>query len=770
MYPVDNNFHVAVQNSGMTRARVYLFGPTVDPTDDNDVQTNGTLLKMLPGDTDSNSRIEASGIAWADYHNKEKNLTIGDTVSNQVSFSIINTDHAYTGFNFQRCKIYLDVYYEAGSQWLPCPMGVFIFQTPESTTGDVIYLTGFDMMQDLDIVADSWFNAINWTGGISLSTLFANLATQCGKAYVSDANMVNKDTTFTEAPFTSSGRTYRDILGWIAEMACANAKFDRDGKLALVWFKEAKVSGMTFLKNVDLIGCGVFQMGTGEYTVAAVTGLSVKSINLDNPVSLGTSGSVYNISGNPFMNDATSLAVTTKATPILTQLSALGAYIPVYMTAYMDWSIEAGDIIKVIYKNVTYTVPIFQQYILWKGGRAKVQFYSSGDQVLPVTETKEERDEYRLDKEINERVTFTDLSTGGQTIINGSNIHGGTLTLGGLNDENGVMYVKDAANETMARIDNQGIEVFQQDPNTGLNSVVLAGGYFLMQTGGTTSVFINRYNTGDGYIQVCDDQGNPRALISGGEGVCRSIDINGYHRAQIASDGTVQTRDQYDVLRFDMGTNSCLTGYDSFARERIVADAGNGALHIKNAAVYDVVKLDSYGVETTRDVNVTSRHCEFSAHNNAWYRVMQVSIKENNDGHIGAIIHIDITRDYTNTGNEVHSIDLDLVNGKIGFSEEKSVSSTQLIDKIRYTRSTLSAELYGHIDIHYSSSVANDVTVNFSVASKTGTNLVRYSRIESPTIQNDTPANETVVATHNFIANGHNFTGPVYMNGTLLHS
>ena len=111
MYNVSANFHtLAIQDAPTTRVRIYFIGSGVDCTDDNDVQTNGTLLKWAVGDTDSNRRIGQDGIKFTEYFNPEYNVTIGQTVSSQIEMTLINTDGALNNFGFGRCKVYLDVY------------------------------------------------------------------------------------------------------------------------------------------------------------------------------------------------------------------------------------------------------------------------------------------------------------------------------------------------------------------------------------------------------------------------------------------------------------------------------------------------------------------------------------------------------------------------------------------------------------------------------------------------------------------------------------
>lgn len=54
-------------------------------------------------------------------------------------------------------------------------------------------------------------------------------------------------------------------------------------------------------------------------------------------------------------------------------------------------------------------------------------------------------------------VTFEDLSSPGSTVVNGSNIQGGTITLGGAGNGNGVLSIRNANGQEIGRWDNSGI-------------------------------------------------------------------------------------------------------------------------------------------------------------------------------------------------------------------------------------------------------------------------------------------------------------------------
>ena len=513
MYGVPNRFHTIVASGAETRIRIYLFGPGVDPTDDNDVQTNGTLLKMLPADTDSNSRIDQSGIQWQEILNKSKNLQIGGTASRVVTFGLINTDGAYNGYNFQMCKMYLDAWDADNSTWIPCPMGVYVFETPEQTFSNTIKLRAFDMMQDLDAIADSWFNNLPWSSGISIQQLFVLLANQCGKVVTISSSTVNRTITFTQRPFVSDNYTYRDILGWLAEVTGSVARFDRDGSIVLSWYKAARIGNNTYTINANQSGSGVFKVVKGEYSVAAITGINVQCFEIDGTVPVGSAGSVYEICGNPFINDPDANNIVTIVNPILTKISGLGSYVPIQIDTLIDWSIEAGDIINIVYNGTTYALPIFQITQKWKGVSVRCTAFSSGNKTMPLAKSEEERRDYRAEKTMYGRVTFKDLETPGETVINGSNISGGTITLGGQNNVNGSLTIKDSNGNTTGTITKDGANFV--DPAQGNATKIDAGTIYLVDENGVTRAMM--YAGQDGaWIEMNESGGNSLTIDSSG--------------------------------------------------------------------------------------------------------------------------------------------------------------------------------------------------------------------------------------------------------------
>lgn len=404
MYNVSANFHtLSIQDAPNTRVRIYFIGDGVDCTDDNDVTTNGTLLVGAVGDTDSNRRISQDGITITEIFNKESNPAIGDVVSYQIEMTLMNTDGALNNFAFGRCKVYLDVYDSANSAWLPCPLGVFIIELPTRSKAQLVHVIGYDQMQKLDAICDSWWSGLNWNGGITLLQLVQSIATQVGASVSSgtSSETVNSSLSYVVAPFKCAETTYREVLEMIAEATGTIARFDRDGALDLRWFKEAQIGGNTVQINTDAVGNQCIEIELAGYQVAQISKLLLKNADGDTSVSVGSGTNQYTVLDNQFLN-----VYDWDLQPALAlngRLSSVAAYKPIQTKMIWDWSIEAGDIIKIVRDSTTYAVPIFQQTMVWRGGYVVSTLGNSGNASRPVP-NRSDRSAYQTQCEMNAKV------------------------------------------------------------------------------------------------------------------------------------------------------------------------------------------------------------------------------------------------------------------------------------------------------------------------------------------------------------------------------
>lgn len=402
MYPVSANFHtLSIQDSPKTRIRIYFIGDAVDCTDDNDVQTNGTLLVGAVGDTDSNGRIGQNGVVFNELFNPDKNIQIGRAVSSQIGMTLLNTDGALDNFQYGRCKVYLDVYDSANTTWLACPMGVYIIELPTKRKVQIINAVGFDQMTKLDAICDTWWNGLNWSGGLTLLQIVNSMATQLGVSVSSNtaSAIVNSSLSYTAAPFDCVEVTYREVLEVIAEATGTVARFDRDGALDLRWLKTPTISGNPVTINTDTVGNQCLALDVAEYTVEKIDLLRAKFAKGDIGVTVGSGTNEYVIQNNLFLNGANTAAITNKLTPIYNRLYGTAQYAPISGRFIFDWSIEAGDIIDIVNDSTTYSVPIFQQTMAWRGGYVVSDLICDGDKTRPVLDSAE-RDYYRLDSDM----------------------------------------------------------------------------------------------------------------------------------------------------------------------------------------------------------------------------------------------------------------------------------------------------------------------------------------------------------------------------------
>lgn len=114
------------------------------------------------------------------------------------------------------------------------PLGKFSALRPDVPSRIYIDFTCHDFMQKFDIEMPA-----SEALGIEYPTTVGGILQKCCD-YVKVENgetgtFINSGLEVAEEPEVFSKCTMREVIGWIAEAACANAKIDRDGKLRLRW-------------------------------------------------------------------------------------------------------------------------------------------------------------------------------------------------------------------------------------------------------------------------------------------------------------------------------------------------------------------------------------------------------------------------------------------------------------------------------------------------------------------------------------------------------
>ena len=163
-------------------------------------------------------------------------------------------------------------------------------------------------------------------------------------------------------------------------------------------------------------------------------------------------------------------------------------------------------------------------------------------------------------------------------------------------------------------------------------------------------------------------------------------------------------------------------------------------------------------------LDLTQRRCTATLSSSGWYRVLKSANVP------GSIIHVSVC---VAEVAEVHEIDFCVSGTLTRFTNELSVGNQSFVDKIRFT--TKDTLLY--IDVHYNSSSAKTVNVNFEAFG--------YAQLGNTTAESlqsvaDAPSGETILATHNFQSNNalwqsatitptlFNLAGSITLNGKTI--
>lgn len=127
-----------------------------------------------------------------------------------------------------------------------------------------------------------------------------------------------------------------------------------------------------------------------EYQVAKIDKLQVAASEKDIGVIVGTGTNAYQIIDCPMLYGYTDAQIRPYAQVIYNRLNSFAAFTPVELDAKGDWSLEVGDMIKLVTDDGTYTFPIYRMDLTFKG-RARIQYISSGSPLRPAISAENRR-------------------------------------------------------------------------------------------------------------------------------------------------------------------------------------------------------------------------------------------------------------------------------------------------------------------------------------------------------------------------------------------
>lgn len=237
-------------------------------------------------------------------------------------------------------------------------------------------------MVKFDVSADAFLNSLSYP--TTLKNIFTSLCAHVGVP-ASTADFPNSGKTFDSPLFRTQDVLCREVLQWIAEAACSFARISRSGVCELAWFANTNV---TFNKTAN--SADYYNAVVSEYQVAKIDKLQVAASEKDIGVIVGTGTNAYQIIDCPMLYGYTDAQIRPYAEVIYNRLNSFAAFTPVELDAKGDWSLEAGDMIKVVTDDGTYTFPIYRMDLTFKG-RARIQYISSGSPLRPAISAENRR-------------------------------------------------------------------------------------------------------------------------------------------------------------------------------------------------------------------------------------------------------------------------------------------------------------------------------------------------------------------------------------------
>ena len=327
------------------------------------------------------------------------------------------------------------------------PKGKFYIDTRKLNTNGVLDLECFDAMLKGEY---TFMESGSWTSTTALAVV-QMIASDMGVNINSDTLTLLTNTTKTvpNVPVIGEdGTTGREMLCYIASMYGGNFIIDELGELKLI-----QLIAPTSTANIGVLASDLDTAPPFD----AIDRVIMKS---DDETGYRSPEATFDQLTGRILEVYCPWTSQTLADGVLSIVNGY-VYQPLKITgANLDPACQLGDGITV---NGTTSV-IFSEII-------HLDARCASDISAPYEEEVNHEYPYRsaAERKLSESVTQEQLATAGQTTINGSNIHSGTIILGGDNNGEGQMVLLDANNNEIGRWDNSRT-VIRDDTQSGFFS------------------------------------------------------------------------------------------------------------------------------------------------------------------------------------------------------------------------------------------------------------------------------------------------------------
>ncbi len=301
-----------------------------------------TIIRLADGTEISSGAREAWSIrnsTLTECVNSGMELTIGSVCSACLELEILDT--AGTLKLTANDEIVLIKEDDIGQR---TQLGIFRMEKPTKASANVFKITAYDRVSALDKDLTEWLQGLTeWVYSLDE---FADLV--CAACGVKRAGGNFPNALFPVHQFHKTGVTGRQLMGWIAEIACRFCRATADGEIELAWYAPSGVTIEPTGENRYFAGSLSYE----DYNVTQIDGVRLRLAQSD-------SGALWpdNEADNPYIitGNAVLLAVVTEnLIPYLEvmeqELAALPRYRPCQIDVPARLDLRPGHFVDVIDK------------------------------------------------------------------------------------------------------------------------------------------------------------------------------------------------------------------------------------------------------------------------------------------------------------------------------------------------------------------------------------------------------------------------------------
>ena len=221
-------------------ARIILSDSTIINIDNSDFWNNGIKVE---------NAVSSNG-----------SFDIGAVIIGQLTLTLNNIEEKFSDYDFTNAKIdNVKVVLKLPDNTIESlTYGVYTVNET-SYNGSIITITAYDNMYKFD----KTYSKSNLTYPATLNEIVRDACSVCDVT-LQTVNFDNDDFVVNEKP-ADEAITFRNVLQWVAQIACKYCTIDEYGRLVLSWYD------MNVLENIQHLDGGRFSPWTNENTVSGGT-------------------------------------------------------------------------------------------------------------------------------------------------------------------------------------------------------------------------------------------------------------------------------------------------------------------------------------------------------------------------------------------------------------------------------------------------------------------------------------------------------------------